>query len=113
MYLIGYGTRPELIKLFPLINKFKELGIEHKTLFTGQHKDLILEFENLTHKPDFILENTMVHGQSINSLISKIVDQAGKILNDFDKELCVWHEKEYCQSLLDKQTVDRQLELVL
>ncbi len=89
MYLIGYGTRPELIKLFPLINKFKELGVEHKTLFTGQHKDLILEFENLTHKPDFILKNTMVHGQSINSLISKIVDQAGKILNDFDCKVIV------------------------
>jgi UDP-N-acetylglucosamine 2-epimerase (non-hydrolysing) len=81
MYLIGYGTRPELIKLFPLINKFKELGIEHKTLFTGQHKDLILEFENLTHKPDFILENTMVHGQSINSLISRIIQQSDEVLN--------------------------------
>jgi len=35
------------------------------------------------------------------------------IANDYDKELCVWHEKEYCQALLDKQTVDRQLELAL
>mgnify|MGYP001424213476 CR=1 FL=1 len=89
MYLIGYGTRPELIKLFPLINKFKELGIEYKTLFTGQHEDLILEFENLTHKPDFLLKNTMVHGQSINSLISKIVNQAGKVLNDLDCKVIV------------------------
>ena len=41
MYLISYGTRPELIKLFPLINKFKQENIPHITLFTGQHEDLI------------------------------------------------------------------------
>ena len=45
MYLISYGTRPELIKLFPLINIFKENNIDHKTIFTGQHEDLIKEFE--------------------------------------------------------------------
>ena len=84
MYLITYGTRPELIKLFPLINKMKKLGIEHKTLFTGQHKDLILEFENLTHKPDFVLENIMEHGQSINALITKIINQSQEVLNKLD-----------------------------
>lgn len=35
------------------------------------------------------------------------------IANDYDKELCVWHEKEYCQALLDKQAIDTQLELVI
>ena len=89
MYLISYGTRPELIKLFPLINKFKELGIKHKTLFTGQHKDLILEFENLTHKPDFTLKNTMTHGQTINQLISKIVKKSDEIINKLDCEVIV------------------------
>lgn len=89
MYLVTYGTRPELIKLFPLINKMKELGIEHKTLFTGQHKDLILEFENLTHKPDFVLENIMEHGQSINALITKIINQSQEVLNKLDCKVIV------------------------
>ena len=89
MYLITYGTRPELIKLFPLINKMKKLGIEHKTLFTGQHKDLILEFENLTHKPDFVLENIMEHGQSINALITKIINQSQEVLNKLDCKVIV------------------------
>ena len=89
MYLITYGTRPELIKLFPLINKMKKLGIEHKTLFTGQHKDLILEFENLTHKPDFVLENIMEHGQSINALIAKIINQSQEVLNKLDCKVIV------------------------
>ena len=89
MYLVTYGTRPELIKLFPLINKMKELGIEHKTLFTGQHEDLILEFENLTHKPDFVLENIMEHGQSINALITKIINQSQEVLNKLDCKVIV------------------------
>ena len=89
MYLITYGTRPELIKLFPLINKMKKLGIEHKTLFTGQHKDLILEFENLTHEPDFVLENIMEHGQSINALITKIINQSQEVLNKLDCKVIV------------------------
>ena len=76
MYLISYGTRPELIKLFPLINIFKENNIDHKTIFTGQHEDLIKEFENLTHRPDFVLEKTMKHKQSINSLIYKIINES-------------------------------------
>tara|TARA_R100001126_G_scaffold658_1_gene426 strand:- start:3716 stop:4912 length:1197 start_codon:yes stop_codon:yes gene_type:complete len=35
------------------------------------------------------------------------------IANDYDKELCVWHEKEYCQTLLDQEKVNNQLELAL
>lgn len=38
MYLITFGTRPELIKLIPLINYFKKEGIQYKTLFSGQHE---------------------------------------------------------------------------
>ena len=38
------------------------------------------------------------------------------IANDYDKELCVWHEKEYCEVLLaqedhKKEVERRQLEL--
>ena len=36
------------------------------------------------------------------------------IANDYDKELCIWHEKEYCQALLDQEKVNNnQLELTL
>lgn len=35
MYLICYGTRPELIKLVPLMWKLNELKIRYDTLFSG------------------------------------------------------------------------------
>ena len=39
MLLITYGTRPEYIKVKPLIDKFKGI-IPYKVLFTGQHMDI-------------------------------------------------------------------------
>ena len=69
MYLIGYGTRPELIKLFPLINEFKKEGLKFKTLFTGQHFDLINDFKDLVDPPDYTLKNVLRKNQSINSMI--------------------------------------------
>jgi UDP-N-acetylglucosamine 2-epimerase (non-hydrolysing) len=41
MILIIYGTRPEFIKIKPLIEEMKKRNISFKTLFTGQHINLI------------------------------------------------------------------------
>jgi UDP-N-acetylglucosamine 2-epimerase (non-hydrolysing) len=41
MILFAYGTRPEFIKIKPILDKFKERDIQHKVLFTGQHEDLL------------------------------------------------------------------------
>jgi UDP-N-acetylglucosamine 2-epimerase (non-hydrolysing) len=41
MILITYGTRPEYIKVKPLIKVLTGSNIKFKTLFTGQHKDLV------------------------------------------------------------------------
>lgn len=80
MLLICYGTRPEIIKLFPLIQSFTNNNIKFKTLFTGQHNDLIQDFYSLIPKPDFILEDIMLKGQSINKLTSKIITRMEEIL---------------------------------
>ena len=42
MILISFGTRPEYIKLKPLMDKMKGV-LEYKVLFTGQHQDLVDE----------------------------------------------------------------------
>ena len=89
MYLICYGTRPELIKLFPIINEFKKLKIKHKTFFTGQHLDLIKDFSQLSGQPDYHLENTMEHNQSLNSLFSKIVKNSDEIIAQDDFKVIV------------------------
>jgi UDP-N-acetylglucosamine 2-epimerase len=41
MLLLSYGTRPEYIKLQPIIKKLNEGGFKYELLFTGQHKDIV------------------------------------------------------------------------
>lgn len=43
MILITYGTRPEYIKVKPLMVEMDKQKILYKTLFTGQHKDIVEE----------------------------------------------------------------------
>ena len=82
MYLVCYGTRPELLKLIPLINKMKENNLNVKVLFSGQHKDLIKNFEHLVYT-DIILENIMEHNQTLNKLVSKILIKMDEIFEKY------------------------------
>ena len=41
MILLTYGTRPEYIKVKPLMDAMTKRGLSYKTLFTGQHKDIV------------------------------------------------------------------------
>lgn len=44
MILISYGTRPEWIKIKPLVKYYKHKGDDIKVLFTGQHNTLVDEY---------------------------------------------------------------------
>jgi UDP-N-acetylglucosamine 2-epimerase len=64
MILITYGTRPEYIKVKPLIDEMKQRFIAHKVLFTGQHKDIAPK------DADFIWEMIMdAEENRLNSVI--------------------------------------------
>lgn len=43
MLLIAFGTRPEWLKVKPIISELSKNGISYFTLFTGQHRDLLNE----------------------------------------------------------------------
>lgn len=73
MYLICFGTRPELIKLIPIIQMLKKKKIPFKTLFSGQHETLIKDFYKYIDKPDFEFLNIMKKTQGLNELSSKIL----------------------------------------
>lgn len=82
MYLFCYGTRPEIIKQFPLIKEFEKRKIKYKTLFTGQHLDLVKDYYNLIGDPDYTLENVLKPGQSLNQLVSKILSKTDILLTE-------------------------------
>jgi UDP-N-acetylglucosamine 2-epimerase len=45
LILLAFGTRPEYLKIKPLIEEFDQEEISYKLLFTGQHKDLLKDIE--------------------------------------------------------------------
>lgn len=53
MILVAYGTRPEIIKLFPVVRELKRTGAPFKTLFTGQQTDLYADVKDLVPAPDY------------------------------------------------------------
>jgi UDP-N-acetylglucosamine 2-epimerase (non-hydrolysing) len=78
MILLCYGTRPEWIKIKPLIEKFKKNDVEYRIIFTGQQKD-IGQFEY-----DWIFEiNDGVN--RLDSIIGSIMNQAWEIFRFFYK----------------------------
>ena len=74
MYIF-FGTRPEIIKIAPVIRRFQQSRqFEVVTIFTGQHPDLINPFlEIFEIKVDVWFDGVLKPNQSITDLISKMM----------------------------------------
>ena len=81
MILVAYGTRPEIIKLFPLIRQLKRQDLPFKTLFTGQHLDLYQDVKELMPKPDYQLNDICKFSNSLAKSYSQICTAAEKIIS--------------------------------
>ncbi|MCB0746278.1 MAG: UDP-N-acetylglucosamine 2-epimerase (non-hydrolyzing) [Ignavibacteriae bacterium] len=69
------GTRPELIKVAPLIIQFKKTNIEVDIVNTAQHKDLLDPYWNTFGlEPTHIL-NVMIPNQSLSALTSRSLNE--------------------------------------
>ena len=81
--LIIFGTRPEVIKLYLLIEELKEdKDFDTKILNTGQHKEMVNELLNIFNiNPDFSL-NIMEEKQSLEHITKGVLDGVGKILKE-------------------------------
>lgn len=63
MILLTYGTRPEYIKVKPVMDAMFKRGLPYKTLFTGQHKDIVPK------GADYELEMTDYPGNRLDSVL--------------------------------------------
>jgi len=85
MILVAYGTRPEIIKLFPVINELTEQGMPFKTLFTGQQRDLYEDVKDLVPQPDFNFSEYFSGTNKHNTLgmsFVKICKASEKLFNE-------------------------------
>jgi len=87
--LISLGTRPEGIKLAPVISKIKSNSnfFDCRVCSTGQHKEMIgqvLDFFEII--PDYDLR-LMKENQSLNSLTSKLIEKMDKVFSDYNPDV--------------------------
>lgn len=76
MILICYGTRPEWIKVKPIIEAMKVEGLKFKTLFTGQHKDIIYDIADYNHDIEDISDNRL------NNIFSSVLNIDRKVFEN-------------------------------
>ncbi|MCK8816272.1 UDP-N-acetylglucosamine 2-epimerase (non-hydrolyzing) [Natroniella sulfidigena] len=86
------GTRPEAIKLAPVIKRLeREARIESTLTVTGQHRQLLDQVLALFElEPDYDLA-VMKKEQSLSALTSRILTKLGQILNEEEPDLVLVH----------------------
>lgn len=91
-HLIIFGTRPEAIKMAPLVNEFeKHPDFETKVCVTAQHREMldqVLEFFEIA--PDYDLD-LMKPGQNLYGLTADIIVGLKEVLEDFKPDFVYVH----------------------
>jgi UDP-N-acetylglucosamine 2-epimerase (non-hydrolysing) len=82
------GTRPEIIKMYPIMKQFDSRSIDYKYIHTGQHYDynLFLKFieEFEIRKPDICISADV--SNPVNQVAS-IMEKIGIVINEFRPSL--------------------------
>lgn len=91
-HLIVFGTRPEAIKMAPLVKAFQKCsGIELKVCVTAQHRqmlDQVLEFFEI--EPDYDLD-LMRPNQNLTTLTSNIITELGEVFEQYRPDYVYVH----------------------
>lgn len=90
--LIIFGTRPEAIKMAPLVKEFQKNDVfETKVCVTAQHREMldqVLEFFEI--QPDYDLD-LMKPNQNLYSLTADIITELKPVLEEFNPDYVYVH----------------------
>jgi UDP-N-acetylglucosamine 2-epimerase (non-hydrolysing) len=80
--MVIFGTRPEAIKLFPVINALKQQDkMLCEVLVSAQHREMLDQVLSITGiTPDHDL-NIMQSGQSLDALTARLLEGIGRVLD--------------------------------
>lgn len=79
--LVVFGTRPEAIKLFPLVHALRRTSADVRVCVTGQHREMldqVLEIARITPEHDLDL---MLPNQSLDVLSARLLTELGKVMD--------------------------------
>ncbi|MBD5312400.1 MAG: UDP-N-acetylglucosamine 2-epimerase (non-hydrolyzing) [Bacteroides sp.] len=91
--MLVFGTRPEAIKMAPLVKEFQKYPDDFETIVcvTGQHRqmlDQVLEIFDI--KPDYDL-NIMQYGQDLYDVTNRVLIGMRKVLNFATPDIVLVH----------------------
>lgn len=85
-----FGTRPEAIKMAPLVKELERKEIESIVVVTAQHRqmlDSVLETFNI--KPDYDL-NIMKQGQTLGDITTRALIGLEEVIKKENRILCLF-----------------------
>jgi len=85
--LLCFGTRPEAIKMVPIIKELQIRGLDYKVCVTAQHREMldqVLDFFQIV--PDFDLD-LMKPGQGLNALSAAILNAIDPIFDNYSPDV--------------------------
>jgi len=90
--LLVFGTRPEAIKMAPLVKCFKEdKFFDTKVCVTAQHREMLDQVLQIFDiKPDYDL-NLMKQGQDLYDITSRVLISMKNVLIDFKPDIILVH----------------------
>ena len=90
--LCVFGTRPEAIKMAPLVKALElDNRFDAKVCVTAQHREMLDQvLELFDIKPDYDLD-LMKHKQTLNDVTSKILLQMKAVLTEFKPDVVLVH----------------------
>lgn len=91
--MLVFGTRPEAIKMAPLVKKFQKYSSDFKTVVcvTGQHREMLDQVLKIFDiKPDYDL-NIMKRGQDLYDITARVLLGMRDVLNEVKPDVVLVH----------------------
>lgn len=90
--LIVFGTRPEAIKMCPLVNELKtRKGLQTKVCVTGQHRQMLDQVLDIFHvRPDYDL-SIMRENQTLFDITDRILAEMKSVLEKEKPDVVLVH----------------------
>ena len=91
--MVVFGTRPEAVKMAPLVKALKRRNKEFETIvtITAQHREMLDQVLDIFKiKPDFDL-NIMKKGQSLAQITTRVLDGLDVIMKDIKPDIVLSH----------------------
>ena len=91
--MLVFGTRPEAIKMYPLVKEFQKCPEEFETIVcvTGQHREMLDQVLRIFDvKPDFDL-NIMKQGQDLYDVTARVLIGMRDVLKECKPDVVLVH----------------------